>query len=91
MANPTEGKRVTFSYNGPVGRSINVVGDFCDWQTDRCPMKKDKTGVWKATIVLAPGRYEYLFVVDGQWVSDPNCVERAKNAFGGDNCVLYVI
>lgn len=86
-----QGKRVTFSYDGPVGRSVSVVGDFCEWQPDRCQMKRDKSGVWKATIMLTPGRYEYRFVVDGQWVDDPNCVERTNNEFGGDNCVLYVV
>jgi 1,4-alpha-glucan branching enzyme len=83
-------KRVTLSYRMPDAQSVSVAGDFCDWQTDRCRLKKDKKGVWTTTITLAPGRYEYRLVVDGEWVNDPNCAERATNEFGGENCVLQV-
>jgi len=37
-----------------------------------------------------PGRYEYRFVVDGQWRDDPACTERVPNGFGSENCVLRV-
>jgi len=37
-----------------------------------------------------PGRYEYLFVVDGQWLPDPNAKESVANPFGGRNSVLRV-
>jgi 1,4-alpha-glucan branching enzyme len=85
-----EFKQVTLSYRMPGAQSVTVAGTFCDWRTDRYALKKDKNGSWKTTIPLAPGRYEYRFVVDGQWVNDPNCVERTANEFGGENCVLHV-
>ena len=36
------------------------------------------------------GRYEYLFVVDGQWLPDPNARESVQNPYGGTNSVLTV-
>ncbi|MBI3875935.1 MAG: glycoside hydrolase family 13, partial [Verrucomicrobia bacterium] len=40
--------------------------------------------------MLAPGRYEYLFVVDGRWLSDPGADEAVPNRFGGWNSVREV-
>jgi 5'-AMP-activated protein kinase regulatory beta subunit len=47
-------------------------------------------GRWVKELVLPPGRYEYLFVVDGRWQPDPGSAERVANPFGGENGVLVV-
>jgi hypothetical protein len=52
-------------------------------------MIRDGAG-WKASVSLSPGRYEYRFVVDGQWVSDPKARESATNDFGSTNSVVVV-
>lgn len=66
-----------------------VTGTFCDWQ-EGYPLKREKKGLWKATLTLAPGRYEYRFVVDGEWRNDPHCTECVPNPFGTENCVLHL-
>ena len=38
----------------------------------------------------SPGVYEYLLVVDGEWLLDPQAVETAPNPFGGLNAVRRV-
>jgi hypothetical protein len=53
-------------------------------------MKKDKKGIWKATLSLEPGRYEYLFIADGNWENDPACPCCVANEFGGKNCVKII-
>jgi hypothetical protein len=53
-------------------------------------MKKDKKGVWKATVSLEPGGYEYRFFADGNWENDPSCSSCVPNEFGGRNCVRMV-
>ncbi len=68
-----------------------VTGTFCDWQTDSLHLRKVKKGVWKRTLSLPPGRYEYRFLVDGEWHDDPKCTDRAPNAFGTENCILHVL
>jgi hypothetical protein len=47
-------------------------------------------GKWAKELTLPDGRYEYRFVVDGAWVSDPNAREAAPNPFGTANSVLRV-
>jgi 1,4-alpha-glucan branching enzyme len=48
--------------------------------------------VWSVTLPLTPGRYEYMFVVDGQrWVSDPAAIEQSDDGFGARNAVLEVL
>jgi hypothetical protein len=53
-------------------------------------MRKDSSGAWKVTVWLPPGRYEYRFVVDGQWHSDPKAKETVNNSFGSTNSVVMV-
>jgi hypothetical protein len=53
-------------------------------------MTRDPVGRWKATASLPPGRYEYRFVVDGQWISDPSAKEFVGNSFGSTNSILVI-
>ena len=47
-------------------------------------------GKWITELMLPPGRYEYLFVVDGVWLPDPAAAETVPNPYGGRNSVLTV-
>jgi 1,4-alpha-glucan branching enzyme len=86
----TAKQKVTFSYQAPEAQSVSVAGDFTDWQQAPVGLKKDKTGVWKKTISLPPGRYQYRLLVDGQWRDDPQCSVREPNQYGTLNCVCVV-
>lgn len=86
----TAKQKVNFTYLAPEANSVMLAGDFTGWQQAPLSMKKDKNGTWKKTVSLAPGRYEYRLVVDGQWMDDPNCPRRQPNEFGGENCVCIV-
>jgi 1,4-alpha-glucan branching enzyme len=59
-------KKETFTLNAPEANSVALAGDFTSWELTPKPMKKNKDGVWKTTVALGPGRYEYKFIVDGQ-------------------------
>ena len=41
-------------------------------------------------MALGPGRYEYLFFVDGEWLPDPEAKEYAPNPYGGFNSLLEI-
>jgi 1,4-alpha-glucan branching enzyme len=86
----TKTSKITFSYRAPTAKSVLLVGDFTGWQQAPINLKKDKSGVWKKTVPLPPGRYEYRLLVDEQWQDDPDCAERQPNQFGGTNCVCIV-
>jgi 1,4-alpha-glucan branching enzyme len=48
-------------------------------------------GAWSTTIPLGPGRYHYMFVIDGErWMADPLAHETSLDGFGGQDSVLDV-
>ena len=53
--------------------AVYLAGTFNGWQSDTLPMKKDGQGLWTRVVDLAPGNYEYKFVVDGKWCCDLGC------------------
>lgn len=71
--------------------SVAVAGDFNGWNPDRTRLKPVGGGTWAVTVPLRPGRYRYLYVVDGvEWVPDPSAGETAEDGFGAFNSVLDV-
>ena len=79
-----------FKLFAPEAKEVFLVGDFCNWQGDDCPMHRLKDGSWKKSLKLDPGRYEYRFVVDGHWWTDPENPARQQNPYGQDNSVRVV-
>ena len=82
--------QIKFEYSAPEAKEVSLVGNFNQWKSQANPMKKDKKGIWKVTLSLEPGRYEYRFIADGNWENDPSCSSCAANEFGGENCVRIV-
>jgi hypothetical protein len=74
----------------PEAKSVFVAGSFNEWQPDKTPLLPAGNGRWVGDLSIKPGRHEYLFVVDGQWLPDPNAKETVSNPFGGQNSVLVV-
>ena len=81
-------KHITFQR--PEATSVFIAGTFNDWSPDATPLAKNGDAIWAVEIALPPGRYEYRFVVDGEWVSDPQAAETVPNAFDSANAVLTV-
>jgi 1,4-alpha-glucan branching enzyme len=79
-----------FSFFAPDAKEIFLAGDFNDWDTGKHSMRKYKGNIFKKKLKLKPGRYEYLFVVDGQWQTDPQNSERQANVFGSENSVVTI-
>lgn len=82
--------KVTFTFSDATAQTVLVAGDFTGWEQAPVALKKDKKGVWKKTLSLPPGCYEYRLLVDGKWCDDPSCTQRRPNQFGGENCVCVV-
>jgi 1,4-alpha-glucan branching enzyme len=83
-------KPVEFILNSPQARAVAVAGAFNDWDVKRTPLRQEAGGSWKTTVWLPTGRYEYRFIVDGQWISDPSARETTPNAFGSTNSIVVV-
>ncbi len=82
--------RVALQLVQPAARQVFVAGSFNGWKPDTTPLAPLGDGRWKGQLNLGPGRHEYLFVVDGKWLPDPNAKESVQNPFGGRNSVLTV-
>jgi len=83
-------KKVQFEFSAPEAREVFVAGEFNDWDRTANPLRRDKSGMWKLTLPLMPGRYEYRFLTDGNWENDRSCSGCVPNEFGSLNCVRIV-
>jgi len=86
----TKPQKISFSFLALQAERVSLAGDFNDWDSMSHPMKKDKKGLWKISLNLLPGTYQYNFYVDGKWQTDPNCTEYVENPFGTLNCMKRV-
>jgi 1,4-alpha-glucan branching enzyme len=82
-------KRVYFSLYAPDAREVYLVGSFNNWDPTSLTMKMDKKGQWKKTLTLQKGDYEYRYIIDGTWFTDPK-KEKCPNPFGDENNVLKI-
>ena len=89
-AKKTAERKVKFEFSEPEAREVCLAGDFNGWNSGTNPMKMAGNGLWQATLPLAPGKYEYLFLADGNWKNDPACSCFVPNPFGSKNCVRTV-
>jgi 5'-AMP-activated protein kinase regulatory beta subunit len=83
-------RRIEFRIEMPEARQVILMGDFNQWNPKIHPMRRDPDGVWRKTVMIFPGQYEYRFWVDGEWVNDPNNLKRCPNCFGSENNVIEV-
>jgi 1,4-alpha-glucan branching enzyme len=83
-------RKVQFEFPASEAQEVCLAADFNNWDIKADPMKKDKKGIWKISLSLKPGRYEYRFLVDGKWENDPSCCDCVPNEFGSQNCVRIV-
>lgn len=78
-------------------KEVFIAGTFNGWNPRSHPLRRAGDGTWALTLDLPPGRYEYKFVVDGQWCCEPGCEDEyhgcpkcVPNDFGTMNRVLEV-
>lgn len=75
----------------PRAQSVQVAGDFNNWQPEQALMEKvSENGVWQIKLPLGAGRYRYRLVVDGQWQQDPYNGLTEMNPYGEMNSILEV-
>lgn len=85
------------SVKAPQAKDVFLAGTFNNWNTRSMPMTRTTTGEWVRTLDLAPGRYEYKFMIDGLWCCEPGCDKTyngcpgcVANSFGTMNRLLLV-
>lgn len=70
-------------------KSVIVTGSFNRWNKEDYRMIK-KEGKWTFPLFLKPGKYTYKYIVDGNWIVDPDNKLWENNEFGTGNSVLWI-
>jgi 1,4-alpha-glucan branching enzyme len=83
-------RKTEFRLSAPQAQSVSIAGDFNQWNPSSHPMKMDDEGIWRISLALNPGQYEYRFFVDGEWQNDPNYGPFVENPFGTSNSLKIV-
>ncbi len=86
---PHSSVMVRMVYAAPQAQAVAVAGDFNGWKPDSTPLHRTPSGIWMVEIPLSVGsKYQYMFVVDDQWVTDPNAAATMDDGFGGKNALI---
>jgi hypothetical protein len=70
-------------------RAVVLAGSFNDWNQSQLVFGREG-GEWVCRVDLQPGRYTYKFIVDGNWILDPDNPETEEDEAGNKNSVLVV-
>lgn len=82
-----EGVVFNFKADGK-DRQIYLAANFNNWNpSDPKFLLKDDDGdgIWSITVKLAPGTYQYKYVVEGKWTQDTYAPSETADGFGGRN------
>jgi hypothetical protein len=81
---------VSFAIMRPGAKRVSVCGDFNRWSPSETPLKRHEDGHWETTVALSPGKYQYKFLVDGEWIHDLAAQNTVCNQYGSLNSVVEV-
>jgi chromosome partitioning protein len=81
---------VLFTLEAPGAVEVGVIGDFNSWAEPIQLNDDDEDGIWIAIARLDPGTYQYKFVVDGEWRTDPANPVDVDDTHGGRNSIMVV-
>jgi hypothetical protein len=90
LPSPSLKGNTTFRLKGhPNARVVAVAGSFNDWSQSQvlCGKAGDE---WVCRIDLAPGKYRYKFIIDGDWILDPDNPDTEDDERGFTNSVVVV-
>lgn len=84
--------RVVLTVQADPGSAVFLAGSFNGWDPACTKMTdKDGNGLYSVSVTLAPGIYEYKFVINGEWTLDPDPDrDWTQNGLGTLNSVLRV-
>ena len=79
---------VKFIYEGKATK-VEIAGSFNLWTKQ--PLKKEKEDLWSITLKLAPGKYQYKFVIDEKnWITDPKNPNTVTTPDGFVNSLVVI-
>ena len=83
--------RIVLRYYDPIAQDVQIAGDFSNWEpVEDIMVQQNENKIWKGTVQLEPGKYQYKFIVDGEWKIDPSNPEVTTSDMGVCNSLLIV-
>jgi 1,4-alpha-glucan branching enzyme len=80
---------VSFSLYAPEASLVTIAGTFNGWNPYSTKMMKDSQGTWHTKLSLLKNiHYEYKYIVDGYWISDPENPDTVPDGNGWVNSVF---
>jgi hypothetical protein len=91
MVAPSRSGNVIFQLlRYPDANIVAVAGSFNNWNQSQTLFAKEGDR-WVCRIKLEPGKYLYKFIVDGDWITDPDNPNTEDDGNGNTNSVLVVV
>lgn len=85
-------KKVEFSIEAKAGSDVSVAGSFTGWRPRSLTAKGTGSIVKYGLVVfLPPGQYQYKFIINGEWITDPGCPATTINEFGTLNSLRHIV
>ncbi|GAA4232510.1 hypothetical protein GCM10022291_07490 [Postechiella marina] len=89
-AYPYKNGNASFKLKGyKSAKKVILAGSFNKWHEHLFKMNKTENG-WELTLQMKPDIYQYRFIVDGNWIEDPNNTNRTPNEFNEYNSVIDI-
>ena len=70
-------------------KKVILAGSFNNWNESDLVMQKTDYG-WKYVVPLSGGKHHYKFIVDGEWITDPNNSVKEYDGNGHINSVRMI-
>ncbi|MBN2172014.1 MAG: AAA family ATPase [Candidatus Krumholzibacteriota bacterium] len=88
---PCEGG-IRFSVEASEAREVYLTGSFNNWNPGGIPLEPvaGQPGRWEVVLALPSGNYEYRYILDGRWVTDPEQHDSVVTEMGLENSLLVV-
>lgn len=87
-------REVLIHFRDAEAADVRIAGDFNGWVPDKDVRSRVEADggnrVWTKVLVLPPGTYQYRYIVDGEWRTDPGNPESTPGTMGQPNSVLHV-
>lgn len=89
-AGPRCARTMVYRARGAAPGEVKLAGDFESppWQGAIFLSDDDGDGFWTVDVEMSAGPHAYKFVVDGQWIPDPDNPSRESDGFDGFNSLL---
>lgn len=68
---PPDIRFVDFELKAPDAKAVALGASFNGFDASALKLTRGSDGVWRVTVPLPPGTYDYAFEVDGRWSVDP--------------------